>query len=147
LPDLGFHYLIGLLICSPDGDSHQYFWADSDLDEETIFRQFLNVVEKYDSPIYHYGSYEQKALRQLGKRYQIETENIRKRLINLNTHIFGKIYFPVKSNRLKEIGSFIGASWTAKNASGLQSVIWRYRWDETNDTQFKGLLFRLTEVA
>jgi hypothetical protein len=140
LPDLGFHYLIGLLISSPDGDRYQSFWADTQSDEEMIFRQFLDVVEKYDSPIYHYGSYEQKALRQLGTRYQIETENIRKRLINLNTHIFGKIYFPVKSNRLKEIGSFIGASWTAKNASGLQSVIWRYQWDETNDTQFKDLL-------
>jgi hypothetical protein len=77
---------------------------------------------------------------QLGKRYQIETENVRKQLINLNTHIFGKIYFPVKSNRLKEIGSFIGASWTAKNASGLQSIIWRYRWDEANDRKFKDLL-------
>ncbi|MCG2785606.1 MAG: TM0106 family RecB-like putative nuclease, partial [Anaerolineae bacterium] len=131
LPDLGFHYLIGLLICSPDGDRYLSFWADTQSDEEMIFRQFLDVVEKYDSPIYHYGSYEQKALCQLGKRYQIETENIKKRFINLNTHIFGKIYFPVKSNRLKEIGSFIGASWTTKNASGIQSIIWRYRWDET----------------
>ena len=140
LPDLGFHYLIGFLICSPDSDSYQYFWADTQIDEETIFQQFLDVVKKNDSPIYHYGSYEQKALRQLGKRYQIETENVRKRLINLNTHIFGKIYFPVKSNRLKEIGSFIGASWTAKNASGLQSIIWRYHWNETNDRKFKDLL-------
>ena len=145
LPDLGLHYLIGLLICNPDGDSYQYFWADTQLDEEMIFRQFLGVVEKYDSPIYHYGSYEQKALRQLEKRYQIETENIQKRLINLNKHIFGKIYFPVKSNKLKEIGSFIGASWTAKNASGLQSVIWRYQWDQTNDTKFKDLLIEYNQ--
>ena len=95
LPDLGFHYLIGLLICNSDDDNYRYFWADTQLGEETIFRQFLDVVGKYDSPIYHYGSYEQKALRQLGKRYHVDTENIRKRLINLNTHIFGKIYFPV----------------------------------------------------
>jgi len=65
LPDLGFYYLIGLLICSPDCDSYQYFWADTHIDEETIFRQFLGVVKNYDFPIYHYGSYEQKALRQL----------------------------------------------------------------------------------
>jgi predicted RecB family nuclease len=34
-----------------------------------------------------------------------------------------KVYFPVQSNGLKEIGKFLGARWTAANASGLQSLI------------------------
>ena len=54
--------------------------------------------------------------------------------------IFGRIYFPTYSNGLKEIGAFIGAKWQAPGASGLQSLIWRYRWEETRSEEFKHLL-------
>jgi hypothetical protein len=36
--------------------------------------------------------------------------------------LYGKVYFPVRSNGLKDIGHFLGAQWTAPNASGLQSL-------------------------
>ncbi|MBI5031794.1 MAG: TM0106 family RecB-like putative nuclease [Chloroflexi bacterium] len=111
IPDQGFHYLIGLLICSAQGNSYSSFWANTQQDEEQNFRQFLATIEKYsDAPIYHYGSYEPKAFRKLATRYKSDIDSVRKRFINLNSLIFGKIYFPVRSNRLKEIGKFIGAS-------------------------------------
>jgi len=145
IPDIGFHYLIGLLSCNQTNNAYRYFWADALLDEETAFRQFLDVVKEYDAPIYHYGSYEVKALRQLAKRYKLDIELVQKRLVNLNSHIFGKIYFPVKSNKLKEIGNFIGANWTSQNASGLQSLVWRYHWDETRYKIYKDLLIQYNE--
>jgi predicted RecB family nuclease len=85
-------------------------------------------------------SYESKAIDKLGKRYQTALGNLKNRLVNLNTYIYGKVYFPVKSNRLKEIGNFIGASWTSPHASGLQALVWRYYWDETQDVKYYDFL-------
>ena len=79
-------------------------------------------------------------MRTLSKRHGTESVGLEKLLININTSIYGKVYFPVKSNGLKEIGKFLGARWTPANASGLQSLVWRYYWDETSDTQYQGLL-------
>jgi hypothetical protein len=41
---------------------------------------------------------------------------------------------------LKEIGAFIGTTWTAPKASGLQSLIWRHYWNETCNFEFKDFL-------
>jgi hypothetical protein len=54
--------------------------------------------------------------------------------------IYGKVYFPVRSNTLKDLGTFVGASWTAADASGLQSLVWRYRWENTREDSYKDLL-------
>lgn len=141
LPDQGFHYLIGLSVRDGQSVSHYNLWAATTQDEEQIYRQFLEMAGKYpEAPIYHYGSYEPKALRQLANRYKVSVEPVKKRLVNLNSHIFGKIYFPVKSNGLKEIGAFLGASWTATDASGLQSIVWRHLWEETQKASYKDLL-------
>jgi len=143
LPDQGFHYLIGLLVRDGQSISYRNFWAATPQDEERTYRQFLEAVGEHpEAPIYHYGSYESKALRQLAGRYEIDIEPVKKRLVNLNMHIFGRIYFPVKSNRLKEIGTFIGASWTSPDASGLQSIVWRHLWEEIQQDGYKDLLIQ-----
>lgn len=143
LPDQGFYYLIGLLVRDACNLSYHNFWATTPQDEEQICRQFLEMVEKFpEAPIYHYGSYESKAFRQLATRYKINLEPIKKRLVNLNAHIFGKIYFPVKSNRLKEIGVFIGATWSSPVASGLHSIAWRLMWEMTQQDSYKDLLIQ-----
>src|SRR5207248_519128 len=59
--------------------------------------------------------------------------------------IYGKIYFPVRTNGLKDIGKFIGASWSAPDASGLQSLVWRHRWEETHEPEYKQLLITYNE--
>ena len=131
IPDQQFYYLIGLLVCENDTSTYHPFWADTPDDEAQIWGQFLDKVNQYpDAPIYHYGSFEPRTLTKLGRRYDTEIEDLINRLVNVNKHIYGKVYFPVYSNRLKEIGAFIGATWTAPNASGLQSLVWRHHWDE-----------------
>src|SRR5436853_5972478 len=89
----------------------------------------LSMEKQYPAvPIYHYGSYEPRAIATLAKRYETDAESVTKRLVNVNKHIYGKVYFPVWSNRLKDIGHFIGAQWTSPHASGLQSLVWRHHW-------------------
>jgi predicted RecB family nuclease len=139
VPNQQLYYLIGLLISINGITTYQPFWADTLVDEAQMWQQFLVQVSQYpDVPIYHYGSFEPHALGTLTKRY--DTDSLSNRLINVNKHIFGKVYFPTYSNRLKEIGAFVGATWTSPNASGLQSLVWRHHWEETRNTEYKNLL-------
>jgi len=141
VPDRQFYYVIGLLVCQADTTTHYAFWADTDQAECQMWQQFLDKVMQYpDAPIYHYGSYEPRALVTLAKRHQTDSEHITKRLVNVNNYIHGKVYFPVRSNGLKDIGHFIGAKWTSPHASGLQSLVWRHHWEKTREETFKDLL-------
>jgi predicted RecB family nuclease len=141
VPDRGLYYLMGLLVCQPDTTAYYSFWADTDQDERHMWQQFLDKVNLYpEAPIYHYGSYELRAIAQLAKRYDTDAEGVTKRLVNVNRYIYGQVYFPVRSNGLKDIGAFIGAKWTSPQASGLQSLVWRHHWEETREETYKDLL-------
>src|SRR5712691_1301934 len=141
VPDKGLYYLIGLLVCQPNTTEHHSFWANTDQDERHIWQQFVDTVTQYpDAPIYHYGSYEPRAIAQLAKRYDTDAESVLKRLVNVNRYIYGKVYFPVRSNGMKDIGTFIGAKWTSPQASGLQSLVWRHYWEATQEETHKDLL-------
>ena len=141
IPDQQAYYLIGLLVCEGDTSAYHSFWADTLQDEVRMWRQFLEKMNEYpNAPIYHYGSYEPRALAKLVRRYKTDSDGFKDRLVNVNSYIHGKVYFPLRSNQLKEIGKFIGASWTSPNASGLQSLVWRHYWDETGNAEYRGLL-------
>jgi predicted RecB family nuclease len=141
VPDRTLYYLIGVLVCQADTTTHYSFWADTVHDERHIWQQFMDKVHQYpDAPIYHYGSYEPRAITTLAKRYQSSSENLPRRLVNVNRYIYSKIYFPVRSNRLKDLGHFIGAKWTSPHASGLQSLVWRHHWEATREEMYKDLL-------
>src|SRR4030095_9587561 len=131
----------GVLVCQGDTTEHYSFWANTDQDERHMWQQFVEKVAQYpDAPIYHYGSYEPRARATLAKSYATDAEIFTKRLVNVNKHIYGKVYFPVRSNRLKDIGHYIGAKWTSPIASGLQSLVWRHQWEETQDATYRELL-------
>lgn len=146
IPDQQFYYLIGLLVSEKGTTTYHPFWAATPDDEAQIWGEFLEKVNQYpDAPIYHYGSFEPRTLTKLGNRYNTEIDGLIDRLVNVNKHIYGKVYFPVYSNRLKEIGALIGAIWTTPNTSGLQSLVWRHYWDETGNNNFKELLSAYNE--
>src|SRR5437870_3135282 len=62
--------------------------------------------------------------------------------INLLSVIFGQIYFPTYSNRLKEIAGWLGFKWSEQEASGLQAIIWRQEWEQTRARLEKEKLVR-----
>ncbi|MEP1080096.1 IS66 family transposase [Leptolyngbya sp. PL-A3] len=143
IPDQEFYYLIGLLICQGKEFKQYSLWANDPLSEVEIWNHFLEIVDNYsEALIYHYGNFEQKAIAKLGKRYTTDIDKLAARLTNLNSYIFGKIYFPTYSNSLKEIGAFLGAKWTSPNASGLQSLVWRYKWELEKDSIYKNYLLK-----
>ncbi len=141
IPDQNFHYLIGLLINEQGNRSYHSFWANTPKDEQRIWGEALQIINKYpEAPIHHYGSYEPRAIDKLAQRYQTDCAAIKNRLVNLNTSIYGKVYFPTRSNNLKELGKHIGACWTAPDASGLQSLVWRHRWEEYGESRYQKML-------
>ncbi len=143
LPDQNLYYLIGLLVRQGGKTQYYSFWAD-DADvksEKKIWQDFLGVVNQYsDSPVYHYGNYEIRAIKALDKRYKTDNQSLISRLANVNKQIYGKVYFPVYSNRLKEVAKFVGATWTASDASGIKSLVWRHYWNDTQESQYKSNL-------
>jgi predicted RecB family nuclease len=141
IPDQSFQYLIGILIKEKGNHNYQAFWADNANDEKRIWIEAFAKINQFpEATIYHYGSYEPRAIDEFAKKYQINCDELKKRLINLNSCIYGKVYFPSRSNSLKELGKLVGASWTEPNSSGLQSLVWRHYWEETQDNQYKEIL-------
>ncbi|PYV28445.1 MAG: hypothetical protein DMG27_01175 [Acidobacteria bacterium] len=137
LPDRSFYYLIGIRIKAGDSVVHHSFWADSPSDEGRIWQQFLSKLIGIENPVLvHYGSFESVFLRRMRERHGELPNGIggMKALespINLVSVIFGQIYFPTYSNRLKEIAGWLGFKWSDENASGLQSIVWRNEWEQT----------------
>lgn len=143
IPDQNVYYLIGLLVCEGERSTHHSFWADTLEDEGQIWQQFVEKASEYpDAPIYHYGNYEVRALKKLANRYETDAEAIIECLVNVNGFIYGKVYFPTYSNRLKDLGEFIEAEWSSKEASGLQSLVWRAYWEESKSSNYRELLIK-----
>jgi predicted RecB family nuclease len=103
-------------------------------------RQFLDLVGAYPNAwIFTYGSYETDFLRRVGKAIGQEEEigRVLARTFNVLTVIHKHVYFPVYGNGLKDIGGYLGFDWSEIGASGLQSVVWRRRWEETGSARMK----------
>jgi predicted RecB family nuclease len=142
VPDRDCHYLAGLLVCRDREAEYESFWADDASGENTMWSALIARLAAFpDSPVYHYGSYEKKAFVTLAKRHG-RGVGLSDRLINVASYVYGKVYFPVRSNGLKLLGRFLGAAWTDPQASGLQSLVWRHRWEMTRDVRFRQSLLR-----
>ncbi len=81
----------------------------------------------------------------MGDRYGVPPEEsivarAVKKSVNLLSVIFAQVYFPTLSNRLKDIGHFLGAKWTGPVTSGLQSVAHRLEWEQSLTPELKTAL-------
>ena len=139
LPDRDFYYLIGVRLEGDTSGIRHALWADSAVDEGRIWSAFLCILSGIEDPVLiHYGSFESTFLKRMCDRYggpQKDSPAAKAiaSSINLLSVIFAQIYFPSYSNGLKEIARFIGFEWTDPSSSGLQSIVWRHRWEESSD--------------
>ena len=141
LPDEGFFYLFGVLIVENDNQGYYSFWADTPEVEESSWNKLTALLESYpEALIFHYGSFETTVFDTLAKRFCTKIESLKKRLVNVNKYIFGRIYFPTYSNGLKQLGNALGMKWTDEKASGLQSIVWRNYWKEGREEYKKKIL-------
>jgi predicted RecB family nuclease len=139
-PEEGFVYLIGIIVVTGGVETRYSFWADDRDREAEVFEQFLKVVQSHeDFRVYCYGSYELAFLRRMTKdsRNRRLATSVLKNTVNVLSVIYAHVYFPVTSNGLKEVGRHLGCTWTDQDASGLQSLVWRTRWEQTSDERLK----------
>ena len=60
--------------------------------------------------------------------------------VNVLSLVHANVYFPTFSNGLKDIGTFLGCRWSAPDAWGIQSIVWRRRWEQTRNVALKDKL-------
>ena len=143
LPDRDFYYLIGARIRRKDSSTQHSLWADSINKEETIWREFLNILASIDKPVLvHYGSFETIFLKHMIDRYGgplagSDSAKAIESTVNLLSLIFGQVYFPCYSNGLKEISRFLGFEWSEPSASGVQTILWREKWQNSKESSLK----------
>jgi hypothetical protein len=115
-------------------------------DERRIWNEFVGILAKIRDPVLiHYGSYETVFLRRMIDRYGVPTADsvvakALKKSINLLAVIFAQIYFPTFSNRLKDIGCYLGAKWIAPVTSGVESLAYRLDWEQSLVPELKTAL-------
>ena len=140
IPEEGFIYLIGMLVVENDTQSKYSFWADNREEEADNFERFLSQLDQYETYVaFCYGRYEKSfftRMRKLSKRKGL-VNRLLTRLNNVLSILYSHIYFPVYTNRLKDVVRYLGFSWTDPSASGLQSIVWRKRWEDASDSELK----------
>ena len=142
IPDESFYYLIGLIVINDDKKKEQYFWADNKEDQAAIFAGFLQTISQYrEYTLFHYGSYEMTALKRMSKKVADEdSDRVSTALAsccNLLSVLYSNVYLPTYTNGLKEVGAYLGFNWSATNATGPQSIVWRKRWEQTGHNAYK----------
>ena len=147
-PDRNFVYLIGLVVEKNGVQQRHSFWANGFADQSYIFQQFLDVLAQSEPyTLYAYGSYEAAFVRRMGQEsgQQELVEKILTRIVNVLSLIHSHIYFPTYSNGLKAIAGYLGFRWSESDASGIQSVVWRKRWEETKLATYMNRLLQYNQ--
>ena len=142
LPALNFQYLIGLVIKDQGGITEQHFWANSKEEEKQIFQEFLSILRQHpEFTVFHYGNYEarylKKMMNSLDNPARQSIEKVLESCCNVLSFFYSHIYLPTYTNGLKDVAKLIGFTWSDKNASGLQSIVWRRQWEETHQEALK----------
>jgi len=141
-----FIYLVSLVVVIDGKVEEHSFWANRPEDEVDIFSKCLQVLKRYDDYVlYHYGSYEVSYLKRMKKKQEIldaDIDVVLSKSFNLLTLFFDSVYMPTYTNSLKDIAQYLGFQWSDKNASGLQSIVWRTRWEMTGLEEYRDKLIQ-----
>jgi hypothetical protein len=92
--------------------------------------------------VFCYGSYERAFLKRMRKATQrtAPVDRVLAALVNVLSLVYAHFYFPCYSNGLKDVAACLGCCWTEPEASGVQSIVWRTRWDATHTGEWKAIL-------
>lgn len=143
VPDRDFYYLIGMRTKVGDSFTQHSFWANEVGEERKIWTSVIRTLAKTENPqLIHYGSYETVFLKRMKERYgdlgrSKLVEKLIAQSVNLLSVIYAQIYFPTYSNGLKEIAQYLGFRWSDSAASGANSLMWRSKWEYSEDVSLK----------
>ena len=102
----------------------------------------ISCVPWATARLFHYGSYEKAYIKKMLRKYPSPDAPFPgawdSALFNVLGAIRTNVYFPAYSNGLKDIASFLGATWTGKITSGIDCIAARLRWEESRDPVDQG---------
>src|SRR5262249_4682356 len=86
-----------------------------------------------------FGSYERRFLKRMRRMAKRKTPvgRLLANSVDVLSVIPSNVYFPLYANGLKGIGKHLGCLWAGPAASGVQSLVWRWRWEQTRDGAWK----------
>jgi len=94
-----------------------------------------------DYRLYHYGSYDIRALKTM--RSQVAACNLEnfdrciENAVNVLPIIYHHYYFPVYSNSLKDVAHSLGFRWECASPNAQQTIVWRHRWEQSKNDRLK----------
>jgi predicted RecB family nuclease len=138
--EIDVEYLFGLLIVENGKQKVKQFVAKKPEDEKKIWKQFLKFLDtKEDFVIYHYASYEKRALNKLAEKYGIKPEQYEKlfnNLIDLYPIVTKSVVLPIYSYSLKPLAKYLGFKWREEKADAAQSMYWFDLWLKEKDEKY-----------
>lgn len=142
IPDRDFYYLVGVVVEKDGQCSSHYFWADDTSGERTIWLDLVALLGGLgDHTLFHYGSYEKTYITRMLKKYPSPESPIAEGWISASINVLGlirtNVYFPAYSNGLKDVATYLGATWGEGINSGIECIARRLRWEESRDSLIK----------
>jgi predicted RecB family nuclease len=142
-------YLLGGLIIQESMPDEVFsFWSETKESEQANFNRLFKLFDQYpDAEIYHYGSYESKALKLAVKKSPFLNywPSIEKKMVNLLGYLRTHVYPPTYSNGLKDLGNYLNFKWQDAEADGFLSMSWRKQWEETGLDEWKDRLLKYNQ--
>jgi len=145
LPDRDFCYLIGAMVVSDGHEKFHSFWADTQADETSNFARFTDAITQLeDFRVFHFGDYDTAAMKRmkphLPEVHQEQLDLILGKSTNVLSALYPHVYFPTYSNSIKDIGKIVAADCLTHETTGLQSIIWRTKWETEHVLDLKAKL-------
>jgi predicted RecB family nuclease len=145
-PARGLTFLFGVLTLDGDPPRYGTFWAHDFAGERLAFEEFIDFVlarlaHYPDLHVYHYGAYEQSAIKQLMGLYatrETEVDDLlrRKIFVNLLSIFRQALRAGVSSYSLKQLEPLFGFTRVGSVRSGMDAIVEYECWREGQNQKF-----------
>jgi predicted RecB family nuclease len=142
-PARGLHFLFGLLVADGEQWRYQTVWAHDRAEERLAFETLVDILHERlarypDMHVYHYGTYEMAAMKQMmgvyATREDAVDEFLRRGLfVDLHGVVRQGLRAGVSSYSLKQIEALPAFRREAALATGGHAVLQYERWMDTRD--------------
>ena len=145
-PARGLTFLFGVVTVDGDAPRYDAFWAHDRAGERRAFEDFIDLVHGRlvtypDLHVYHFGAYEESAIKQLMGEYatrEAEVDDLlrRKVLVNLYSVFRQALRAGVSSYSLKKLEPLFAFSRLAEVRSGMGAIVDYEHWRESQEQKF-----------
>jgi len=134
-PAENVYYLMGFLVHDGSGTHFEHELASRPVDEGAMWARFLDRVDMLGGAVYHYGSFERRAIAELVGRYgaDLRAEALLERMIDLEVLLRTSAVLPLPSYSLKSVAPWLGHTWSGETTTADESIVAYTRWLESGD--------------